>query len=108
MRVMLSVLRGTRVAFDAMRKAKTKSTNRNGRRDVDARSASAVSKIRREGLLTVSLRIPVPMLNEIDSALKQRPYKMPRHMWLLEAIHEKLMRSRQAGSKHAEDGISDA
>jgi len=35
------------------------------------------------------------MLNEIDDALTLRPYKMPRHMWLLEAIHEKLMRARQ-------------
>ncbi|MBZ5603169.1 MAG: hypothetical protein LAO79_12780 [Acidobacteriia bacterium] len=38
------------------------------------------------------------MLKEVDDALKHRPYKMPRHMWLLEAIHEKLMRARQAAS----------
>ena len=30
------------------------------------------------------------MLNEIDDALKKRPYRIPRHLWLLEAIHEKL------------------
>ena len=35
------------------------------------------------------------MLEEIDQAVKSRPYKMPRHMWLLEAVHEKLARLRQ-------------
>ena len=40
------------------------------------------------------------MLQEVDDALKLRPYKMPRHMWLLEAIHEKLMRSRQLGTEN--------
>ena len=46
------------------------------------------------GLATVSLRIPVSMIREIDAAVKERPYKTPRHMWLLEAIHEKLLRIR--------------
>ena len=36
------------------------------------------------------------MLEEIDKAVKSRPYKMPRHMWLLEAVHEKLARLRQS------------
>jgi len=36
------------------------------------------------------------MLKEIDRAVKARPYRMPRHTWLLEAIHEKLTRLRQA------------
>jgi hypothetical protein len=40
----------------------------------------------------VSLRIPVAMLRQVDDAVRKRPYKMPRHLWLLEAIHEKLMR----------------
>lgn len=43
----------------------------------------------------MSLRIPVLMLKEIDEAVNGRPYKMPRHMWLLEAIHEKLTRLRE-------------
>ena len=55
----------------------------------------AVSRDKRNGTLTVSLRIPAPMLKEIDKAVKGRPYKMPRHLWLLEAIHEKLTRLRQ-------------
>jgi hypothetical protein len=35
------------------------------------------------------------MLKEIDDAVQNRPYKMPRHLWLLEAIHEKLGRLRE-------------
>lgn len=45
--------------------------------------------------VTLSLRLPIPMLEEIDQAVKSRPYKMPRHMWLLEAVHEKLARLRK-------------
>jgi hypothetical protein len=74
-------------------------------RERKQRSAPAQSKAstrdRRNGTVTVSLRIPSGMLTEIDGALKSRPYKMPRHMWLLEAIHEKLMRARQPASDAA-------
>lgn len=44
------------------------------------------------------------MLKEIDEALKKRPYRMPRHLWLLEAIHEKLAGLRQpsAGNFNAD------
>jgi hypothetical protein len=52
----------------------------------------SVSRDQRNGTVTVSLRVPAPMLKEVDKAVKARPYKMPRHMWLLEAIHEKLQR----------------
>jgi hypothetical protein len=41
------------------------------------------------------LRFRFAMLKEIDEAVRVRPYKMPRHLWLLEAIHEKLTRLRQ-------------
>ena len=34
------------------------------------------------------------MLKAIDNAVKARPYKIPRHSWLLEAVHEKLARLR--------------
>jgi len=43
-------------------------------------------------IVTVSLRIPASMLKEIDKAVRARPYKIPRHSWLLEAVHEKLAR----------------
>ena len=48
------------------------------------------SRDQKNGTVTVSLRIPIGMLHEIDDALKKRPYRIPRHLWLLEAIHEKL------------------
>jgi hypothetical protein len=51
---------------------------------------------KKSGTVTVSLRVPIPMLNEIDAAVRSRPYKIPRHMWLLEAIHEKLARIRES------------
>lgn len=51
--------------------------------------------------ITVSLRLPISMLKEIDKAVKTRPYRMPRHMWLLEAVHEKLMRLRPTDPKHS-------
>jgi hypothetical protein len=43
-------------------------------------------------VVTVSLRVPASMLKEIDKAVKARPYKIPRHSWFLEAVHEKLAR----------------
>ena len=52
--------------------------------------ARTTSRDKKNGTVTVSLRIPIGMLKEIDEALKKRPYRMPRHLWLLEAIHEKL------------------
>ncbi len=58
-------------------------------------AARPVSRDKKSGTVTVSLRIPIPMLKEIDEAVRVRPYKMPRHLWLLEAIHEKLIRLRQ-------------
>ncbi|HUA83539.1 MAG TPA: hypothetical protein VMB85_06735 [Bryobacteraceae bacterium] len=58
------------------------------------------SRDEKNGTVTVSLRIPIGMLKEIDEALKKRPYRMPRHLWLLEAIHEKLaaLKNPRAGS----------
>ncbi len=53
---------------------------------------NTISRDKKNGTVTVSLRIPEGMLKDIDRAVKQRPYKMPRHMWLLEALHEKLSR----------------
>jgi hypothetical protein len=39
------------------------------------------------------------MLKDIDKAVKARPYKMPRHMWLLEAVHEKIARLKETDPK---------
>ena len=62
-------------------------------------SARPVSRDKKSGTVTVSLRIPIQMLKEIDEAVRVRPYKMPRHLWLLEAIHEKLTRLKQGEAK---------
>ena len=38
------------------------------------------------------LRIPADIMERLDTALKSRPVRLPRHTWILEAIHEKLTR----------------
>jgi hypothetical protein len=73
------------------------------RNPVPRQTRPPVTRDQKNGTVTVSLRIPVPMLKEIDDAVRNRPYKMPRHLWLLEAIHEKLGRLREpssAGTAH--------
>jgi hypothetical protein len=60
-----------------------------------------ISRDQKNSTVTVSLRLPASMLKEIDKAVKTRPYRMPRHMWLLEAVHEKLMRLRPADAKQS-------
>ena len=40
----------------------------------------------------ILLRIPPEIMDRLDAALKARPVKLPRHTWILEAIHEKLTR----------------
>lgn len=41
---------------------------------------------------SVILRVPSDIIERVDSAVKARRIKTPRHTWLLEAIHEKLDR----------------
>jgi len=48
-----------------------------------------------QGTVPVVLRIPAAMLQDIDAAVKAQPIKTPRHRWLLQAIHEKLLRETQ-------------
>jgi len=57
-------------------------------------SLHATSPNRKKNTITVSLRVPSDMLKAIDKAVRARPYKIPRHSWLLEAVHEKLARLR--------------
>lgn len=40
----------------------------------------------------ILLRIPADIMDRLDASLKARPVKLPRHTWILEAIHEKLTR----------------
>ena len=44
------------------------------------------------GTVPILLRIPPAMLERLEAVLKSRPVKLPRHTWILEAIHEKLTR----------------
>jgi hypothetical protein len=44
----------------------------------------------------IVLRLPHPMLDQIEAALRRRPFKTPRHTWILEAIHEKLSRESES------------
>jgi hypothetical protein len=44
----------------------------------------------------VIVRIPEAALIDVDDLVSRRAVKIPRHTWLLEAIHEKVHRERQA------------
>ena len=52
---------------------------------------SASSSARKN--IPVTLRIPRGLLKQVDESLKTRTVPIPRHTWLLEAVHEKLARS---------------
>ena len=43
--------------------------------------------------IPVTLRVPSELLKQVDELLKTRSVPLPRHTWLLEAVHEKLTRS---------------
>lgn len=46
--------------------------------------------------IPVIVRVPEAELIAVDSLVMRRPVKTPRHTWLLEAIHEKIVREREA------------
>ena len=48
-----------------------------------------------EAVKEVLMRIPTNMADRLDSAIKARPIRIPRHSWILEAILEKLEREGQ-------------
>ena len=43
--------------------------------------------------VSVTLRIPSGLLKQVDEFLKTQLVPLPRHTWILEAVHEKLTRS---------------
>jgi hypothetical protein len=45
--------------------------------------------------VSVLLKVPAAMLEQVDHAAKSRPVNIPRRTWILEAIHEKLSREAQ-------------
>lgn len=44
----------------------------------------------------VQLRLDKSLIEKIDNLVESRPIKIPRHQWLLEAIHEKIERDSAA------------
>ena len=44
-------------------------------------------------IVPVTLRIPAGLLKQVDAHLSKQPVPLPRHTWILEAVHEKLSRS---------------
>ena len=48
-----------------------------------------------EDEVAVTVRVPKGTLERIDSLVKARPTKIPRHSWLLEAIYEKLYKEER-------------
>ncbi len=45
-----------------------------------------------EGAQPVNLKIPKKILKKIDELVSQREIEIPRTLWLMEAIHEKIKR----------------
>jgi hypothetical protein len=40
----------------------------------------------------IVLRLPATLLAQVDSIIKARPVRIPRHTWLVEAVYEKIQR----------------
>jgi hypothetical protein len=43
----------------------------------------------------IVLRLPTTLLAQVDSILKARPVRIPRHTWLVEAVYEKIRRETE-------------
>ena len=52
-----------------------------------------------EQISRLQLRLTKGKVNQIDSAISERKIKIPRHLWLLEAIEEKLERDTKTTLK---------
>jgi len=67
--------------------------------DVDAligRGGSPAGNAEEGKPAAILLRIPPDLMARLEASLKGRPVKLPRHTWILEAIHEKLTREARA------------
>lgn len=62
--------------------------------DVVINKGGSVAKVTRKKakVSAVVVRIPSGILQQLDRMLKAQPIKKSRHMWILEAIAEKLER----------------
>lgn len=50
------------------------------------------------GNTPIVLRLPTGLLQQVDSLLKARPVKIPRHTWLVEAVYEKIRRESESSA----------
>jgi hypothetical protein len=47
---------------------------------------------------SIVLRLPTSLLSKVDSIIKDRPVRIPRHTWLVEAVYEKIQRESEQGN----------
>jgi hypothetical protein len=57
-----------------------------------AREVEPADAPNRGGIAPIVLRLPTSLLNKVDSIIKTRPVRIPRHTWLVEAVYEKIQR----------------
>lgn len=71
----------------------------NGKQNVDVdslirRGGSAPDGDDLEGVQLVNLKIPKKVLRKVDELVSKREIEIPRTLWLMEAIHEKIKREQ--------------
>lgn len=75
---------------------------KNGKQDVDIdaliNKGGSVATDAEPKTTAFTIRLPGDLLQRVDTAVKKRPLKTPRHTWVLEAILEKL--ERESERKH--------
>ena len=82
--------------------AVTRKPARSSKFDVDALIRKGGSPAANGAIRTtvpLKLRVPAPMLRQVDEIVAARKVPTPRHSWLLEAIHEKIERDSRRPAK---------
>lgn len=54
----------------------------------------SIARVGKTGNQKILIRIPIEILDQVDTDLSSRPLKTPRNTWILEAILEKLERQK--------------
>lgn len=57
-----------------------------------------------EDVAALTIRVPRAIVSDINSERIARSVKVPRNTWILEALVEKLQRSRKNGQKESRHG----
>ena len=92
----------------AISRKPTRPASRGGAVDVEALISKGGSAPSRESersdapdsaaTAPIVLRLPTALLAQVDSILKARPVRIPRHTWLVEAVYEKIRRESEQTS----------